>query len=148
MIKHGERNPESGENNPAKSLASIFKAVIVSHIFLITAFTVLALVYTYTQMPESMLEPAIKVLTAIALLLSGFMASRSISSLGWLHGAAAGLICTLIRVILGLIVFKSYVPSYGVGKMLFAGILCAAIGGILGVNIRPVLNKNTKKKRK
>jgi len=149
MIKHSEKSIEPRQFSVARSAVAILKAVLSSYIFLIVAFTVLALVYTYSNMSEGMLKNVTNALSVISLVIAGFLSSRTISSFGWLHGALAGLISTLIRILMGLVVFKSYVHSDGVFKVLLIGILCAMVGGVLGVNLgKDKPRTSTKKKRK
>ncbi len=124
------------------SIKSVITGVIIAYIFLVPAFIILALVYTYTPMPDSYLKPAVTVISILSIFLSGFTASAKVKSKGWLHGTASGLIYGLIRIGAGLMVFGKYVPSASIAKTLLVTIAIAALGGIAGVNIK------SQKKRK
>lgn len=145
MIKTGDRSLETSGFVPVASLISVTKAVVVSYIFLIAAFAVLALVYTYTSMPQRYLEPAVDAISAVSLVGAGFLASRSIRSFGWLHGALAGIISTVIRLLLSLAVFDGYVPTESPVMLMAIGVICSTLGGILGVNLFRGGNKRRKK---
>ncbi len=145
MIKTRDRSLETGGFAFTASMISVTKAVIVSYIFLIAAFAVLALVYTYTSMPQAYLEPAVDAISAVSLVGAGFLASRSIRSFGWLHGALAGIISTLIRLLLSLAVFDGYVPTESPVMLMAIGVICSALGGIMGVNLFRGGNKRRKK---
>ena len=144
MIKQSENKLTISTIAPARSIVSIVKASVKAYIFLIICFGVLAAVYTYSNMPNSYLAPAINAISVLSLVLAGFEASRKVRVMGYLHGALAGLFFTWVRILAGLAVFKSYVPSEGIGKTFITGILIAAVGGILGVNF----GKNNKRKKK
>ncbi len=145
MIKHSEGQVSEYAFAPVKGLLSAVKGTVAAYIFLIVCFCILALIYTYTPMPDKYAEPAVNAISLISLLVAGFVASRNADMMGWLHGAFAGLMHAVIRMIIGLIVFKSYVPSDGVGKIILIAILTAAIGGIVGINFGK--NKRRRAKR-
>ena len=63
--------------------------------------------------------------------------------MGYLHGAAAGLMCSIIRILAGYAIFKSYVPSDSIAKTIISAVVISAVGGIAGVNSA----KNHKQKK-
>lgn len=134
MIKQSETTLTTSQGTLIRSIFAILKATILAHIFLVVCFAVLALVYTYTKMPNAYLSPCVYSISAISLLLAGFLSARRIKTMGYLHGAAAGFVCSIIRVLSGYAVFKSYVPSEGIAKTVISAVVISAIGGIVGVN--------------
>ena len=145
MIKHSEGQVSEYAFAPVKSLIGAVKGMVTAYIFLIVCFCILALIYTYTPMPDKYVEPAVNGISLVSLLIAGFASSRSADMMGWLHGALAGLMHAVIRMLLGLMVFKSYVPSDGVGKIILIAILTAAIGGIAGINFGKNKRRRSKK---
>ena len=145
MIRQTDTTADSCGIRPLRSAVCVLKAVVVSYIFLIISFAVLAAVYTYTSMPQGYLKTSVDVLALTALVLAGVLSSKNIRVFGWLHGAGAGLLSSLIRIFLGIMVFGSYVPTESPWKLVVTGIICSMLGGILGVNLSP---KKTAKKRK
>ncbi len=143
MIKQSESKVSINTAAPIRSIVAILKATLKAYIFLIICFALLAVVYTYSKMPSSYLTPAINIISALSLILAGFDSSRKVRVMGYLHGAGAGFLCSLIRIIIGLLVFGSYVPTDGIGKSLILGTLISAVGGIAGVNF----GKNKKRKK-
>ena len=135
MIKQSENPANISAASLVRSLASVVRASLEAYIFLIICFAVLALLYTYTKMPEKWLGPSISVLSAFSVILAGFEASRRTGKMGYLHGAASGFLCALMRILLGLAIYKSYVPTDGIGKALIPAILLGALGGMAGVNL-------------
>lgn len=134
MIKQSEPKTPATTNTPAKSLLATIGATFTAYILLVVCFALLALVYTYTAMPDKWLEPAIDILCAVALFVSGFVASRKVCVMGYLHGAIAGLWFTLIRILVSVAVFDGYVGSESIVKVILTSVVIAALGGIFGVN--------------
>ena len=134
MIKQSETTLTTSQGTLTRSIFAILKATISAHIFLVICFALLALVYTYTKMPNSYLTPCVYGISAMSLIIAGFMAARRVKSMGYLHGALTGLICSIIRILLGYAVFKSYVPTDGIAKTIISAVVISAIGGIAGVN--------------
>lgn len=130
----------------ASTLVSVVKGVIISYIFLIFAFMALALFYTYTKMSSSVLDISTKLVGYAGVFLSGFFASAISKNRGWLHGFIAGILHTALRLSLGLIIFKTYVPASGFASTLLVSVAISVLGGILGVNA--VKNRRHKKRRK
>lgn len=143
MIKQSETKLTTQAAFPVRSISAVLKATLTAHIFLIISFALLALVYTYTKMPNGFLDPCVYAISAMSLLIAGFMAARKIKTMGYLHGAAAGLVCSIIRILAGFAVFKSYVPSQGIAKTIISAVVISAVGGIAGVNSA----KNRKRKK-
>ncbi len=136
MIKYESKELTIGNSRIAGSLISVIKGTLAAYIFLVVSFGILAVVYTYTSMPDSVTDPAINVLTIVSLVLGGAFSSKTAWGFGWLHGALTGLMYTVIRIIIGYAVFKNYVPDSGMLSLFAVGMLSAAIGGIIGINFK------------
>ena len=134
MIKQSETTLTTSQGALTRSIFAILKATILAHIFLVICFALLALVYTYTKMPNSYLTPCVYGISAISLIIAGFLAARKVRCMGYLHGAATGLVCSIIRILSGFAVFKSYVPSDSMAKTIVSAVVISAIGGIAGIN--------------
>ena len=120
--------------SPFYSIKSVITGVVSAYIFLIPVFVALALVYTYTPMPDSYVKPAVTVISILSILWAGFCASAKAKSKGWLHGCVSGLIYALVRIGIGFAVFGKYVPSASIAETLMVTAAIATLGGILGVN--------------
>ena len=115
---------------------AVVKGTVGAYIFLVIAFGILSAVYTYTSLADSLIGPIVTAITAISLVFGGIMSSKNAHGFGWLHGSLAGIVYTLIRVLSGFAVFKSYVPDTSVGMMFLTSALLAAFGGIIGINTK------------
>ena len=135
MIKTDSALHSSEGLSPFYSIKSVVTGVILSYIFLVTVFVVMALVYTYTPMPDSYLKPAVTIVGIMSIFLSGFISSGKAMSKGWLHGSLSGLLHALVRIIAGMMTFGKYVPSASIVQTLAVTVAIAALGGIAGVNV-------------
>lgn len=145
MIKSEIRQSSETVPSVGNSLKAVVQGVIFALVILVGAFAILALVYTYTPMPDRFLSPAVNVIGITDLLISGIITSLKAGNRGWLHGAFAGLLYALVRYGAGLAVFKCYVPSEGILQTFLFSALLGAIGGIAGINIA---GKSLRKKRR
>ena len=143
MIKQSETKLTVAAITPVRSITAVVKATVAAHIFLIICFALLALVYTYSGMPNAYLTPCVHAISVISLLLAGFIAAKKVKFMGYIHGGAAGLVCAVVRILAGYIVFKSYVPSDSIAKTVITAIVISAVGGVAGVNFA----KNKKRKK-
>ena len=117
-------------------ISAVLKGTVGAYIFLVIAFGILSAVYTYTSLADSMVSPIVTAITVTSLVFGGILSSRNAHGFGWLHGSLSGILYTLIRVISGFAVFKSYVPDTSIGMMFLTGIILSAFGGIIGINTK------------
>jgi len=127
------------------SLRSVVKGTAFAYILLVISFVVLALLYTYTDMPDKSLVSAVGIISKISIFFAGFFASAMAKNRGWLHGVLAGLLYATLQTVAGYAIFKSYVPSDSILKTFALSALVATVGGIFGVNMK---NKVRIKKQK
>ena len=136
MIKHEYAELPSVKLNLINSIVAVIKGTIFSYIFLVLCFAVLAVVYTYTAFPAGMLGPFTQGITAVSIILCGILSARSISGFGWLHGAAAGLVYSAIRLVAGAAAMNGFDIDKGTLSMLLIGLFLGAAGGIIGINFK------------
>ena len=141
MIKTVNTVQEDRPSGIPATAGAADKGVVSAYIFLVIAFLVLSLVYTYTPMPDKYLSPAVSILGFVGIFVAGFVAAAKAGNRGWLHGAVTGILFALVRIAAGYAVFGHYVPSRGIFVPLLITTFLAIIGGIVGVN-----KKSTKKK--
>jgi len=118
------------------SLTSLIKGIIVSYIITIPAFIIFALLLSYIDFPEKYISSAVLIATIVSLLVAGSTATRNVKNKGWLNGAIVGLIYMLVLYIFSGLVFKNFTIDRQVIIMAVIGVLCGAIGGIIGINFK------------
>ena len=136
MIKHEYAELPAVRLNVAKSMISVIKGTALGYIFLVIAFAILAVIYTYTAFPAGMLSPFTQGITALSIILCGILSARNVHGFGWLHGMAAGLVYSVIRLAVGALAVNGFRFDKNVLSMLLLGLLLGAAGGIIGINFK------------
>ena len=136
MIKHDYAELSDSRLQPLKSVKAVANGIAGGYIFLIVCFAVLSVVYTYTAFPAGLLKPFVTAVTVISLIVCGLLSAKRINGFGWLHGALAGIVYTLIRYIFGAMFINGFGVSSSTASMFLIGIIFGAAGGILGINFK------------
>lgn len=114
----------------------VVKGVGISLIFTIICLTIFSGLLTYTNLSESLIQPVVIGVTGISILVGSFFATKKMSKNGIVKGIAVGLIYILLIYIISSVVNNAnFVLNTGSFVMIAVGILCGAIGGIIGVNM-------------
>ena len=114
----------------------IFKGVGISIAFTLICLTIFSALLTYTNLSESLIQPVVISVTGISILVGSFFATRKIKKNGIIKGVSVGLIYILLIYIVSSVVNGgNFALTIGSIIMILIGILCGAIGGIIGVNI-------------
>ena len=114
----------------------IFKGVGISIAFTLICLTIFSALLTYTNLSESLIQPVVISVTGISILVGSFFATRKVGKNGIIKGVLVGLIyILLIYIVSSVINGGNFALTIGSIIMILIGILCGAIGGIIGVNI-------------
>lgn len=125
---------ESFEKNNV--FIKILKGVGISFAFTLISLTIFSALLTYTSLSESLIQPVVISVTGISILAGSFFATRKVGKNGIIKGIAVGLIYILLIYLISSIVNGgNFALTMGSVIMILIGILCGAIGGIIGVNI-------------
>ena len=117
-------------------LTKIIKGVGISIIFTLICLTIFSALLTYTNLSESLIQPVVISVTGISIFVGSFFATRKIKKNGIIKGIAVGLIYIfLIYIISSVVNNANFELNTGSIVMMAIGILCGAIGGIIGVNV-------------
>ena len=122
------------ENNNV--FIKILKGVGISFAFTLISLTIFSALLTYTSLSENLIQPVIISVTGISILAGSFFATRKVGNNGILKGITVVLIYIVLIYFISSIVNKGdFSLNLGSIIMVLAGIICGAIGGIIGVNI-------------
>ena len=122
------------ENNNV--FIKILKGVGISFAFTLISLTIFSALLTYTNLSESLIQPVVISVTGISILAGSFFATRKVGKNGIIKGIGVGLIYIfLIYLISSIVNGGNFALTMGSVIMILIGILCGAIGGIIGVNI-------------
>ena len=114
----------------------ILKGVGISFAFTLISLTIFSALLTYTSLSESLIQPVVISVTGISILVGSFFATRKVGKNGIIKGIGVGLIYILLIYLISSIVNGgNFALTMGSVIMILIGILCGAIGGIIGVNI-------------
>ena len=114
----------------------IIKGVGISIFFTLICLTIFSGLLTYTNLSENLIQPVVISVTGISILAGSFFATRKVGKNGIIKGIAVGLIYILLIYLTSSIINGgSFALTIGSIIMILVGILCGAIGGIIGVNI-------------
>ena len=114
----------------------ILKGVGISFAFTLISLTIFSALLTYTSLSESLIQPVVISVTGISILAGSFFATRKVGKNGIIKGIAVGLIYILLIYLISSIVNGgNFALTIGSIIMILIGIICGAIGGIIGVNI-------------
>ena len=125
---------ESFEKN--NIFIKILKGVGFSFAFTLICLTIFSALLTYTNLSENLMQPVIISVTGISILAGSFFATRKVGKNGIIKGIAVGLIYILLIYLISSIFNNgNFTLDLGSVIMILTGIICGAIGGIMGVNI-------------
>ncbi len=96
-----------------------------------------AVMATYLSMADSLTELLVYVLTAVCVLFGGFRAAKHSGRQGLLQGGIFGFVYMAILSIAGMLIYGEWSMQGTAWLSILIGILCGAIGGMLGVNAKP-----------
>ncbi len=114
----------------------IIKGVGISFAFTLICLTIFSALLTYTSLSENLIQPVVISVTGISILAGSFFSTRKVEKNGILKGITVGLIyIVLIYFISSIVNNGNFSLNLGSIIMILAGIICGAIGGIIGVNI-------------
>ena len=113
----------------------ILKGVGISFAFTLICLTIFSALLTYTSLSENLIQPVVISVTGISILAGSFFATRKVGKNGIIKGIAVGLIYILLIYLTSSIAGGNFALTIGSMIMILIGILCGAIGGIIGVNI-------------
>jgi len=112
------------------------KSIMVSMLFALMIFLVLALVVTFTSVSEGTIPLVTSVVTVLAIAFSGMMSANKKKKNGLVHGLITG------AIYVALIFFLSWVfiSDFSFDKFTLIkgsiGIVSGAVGGMIGVNLK------------
>ena len=111
------------------------KFIILSYIISLILLLVLAAVIVYTDISETISNPAVSIITLSGAFISSFLTAKNLTSRGWLFGFVTGIFNIAFLFALGtLLTSSAFFTVPKIMFMLYDG-MCGAIGGIIGVNV-------------
>lgn len=123
-------------SDSTSGILTLFKCVGFSYLMTLVIFLLLALILCFTEFPETMIGSSVVVSTIISIMFGGTCVARRARTMGWMNGAAAGLIYMLILYLLSSLTGKGFGVNDYLISMMLIGMAAGAIGGIVGINLK------------
>ncbi len=117
-----------------KTITNIAKGVIISLITTFILLFIFAVVLTYTDVSETIINPVIIVITAISILIGSSIGNIKIKKNGLLNGAFIGGIYILTIYLISSILNWKFGLELQSLIMIAVGMIFGILGGIIGVN--------------
>lgn len=130
MKKIIENNDLEKNNNISKVLKGSALSILITLILLF----VFSALLTYTNIPEDSINIVTIIITAISILVGGYISSRHIKKNGLLNGGLVGFIYILFIYLISSIASGDFSMNVYSVIMLIASVVGGMLGGIIGVN--------------
>lgn len=131
----------SEKNNASKKgtgKLSVFlktlKFIVISYAVCVLLIAVLSALLVYTDLPESITNLSVKVITYVGVFISAFLSARSSNSRGLFWGAYTGGLNIMILTFIGAAAYGNRFFDLSNLMAILAGMGIGAVGGILGIN--------------
>lgn len=127
---------EKTQISESNTFIKILKGTIMSLLITFLLLIIFSIVLTYTQIPESAINPVIMVITAISILIGSSIENNKIKKNGLINGGIIGALYILIIYIISSILNWKFSLNVQSIIMIAIGIVFGILGGIIGVNSR------------
>ncbi len=117
-----------------KTVINIAKGVVISLITTFILLFIFAVVLTYTDVSETIINPVIIVITAISILIGSSIGNIKIKKNGLLNGAFIGGFYILTIYLISSILNWTFGLELQSLIMIAVGMIFGILGGIIGVN--------------
>lgn len=128
-------NARGADNRLGKMGNCLLKGTFIAICISLVSLFIYAIVLANTDVAESTIPSVILIITAISLLAGAMIATRKVESKGIITGIGIGFIYMASMYLLSSIVLTQLEFGAQTIVMLVLGMVFAAIGGIIGVNL-------------
>ena len=97
---------------------------------------IFSIVLTYTGLNESTISPVIITITGISIFIGSSITTVKLKRKGIINGMIVGGMYICIIYLISSLLSKEFSLNYYSIIMILIGVICGAIGGIVGVNIK------------
>ena len=123
------------KSEASTNLMRIVKGSIVAIIITLLLLFIFAILLTYTNLQENIINPVIIVITAISILIGSSISTLRIKKNGLINGALVGLIYILAIYLLSSLLGSGFTCNINCIIMMASSMVAGMLGGIIGVNL-------------
>lgn len=126
----------AADGGKAFDILYILKAVCIAYAVSAVLLFAAAAAASFWCFSDKGVSIAVNLVTALSVLLCGFMSGRHSLRGGIISGAAAGIFYALVLCVVGNIIAQTV--SFGINALtaVIIGLVCGAAGGIVGINTK------------
>lgn len=122
------------EEKISGSFFNIIKGTIIAIIFTLIFLFIFSIILSYTSVSESLIEPAIIVITACSIFIGSSIGNIKMQKNGLINGAIIGGIYLMSIYLLSGIINHNFSFTTQSIIIIVSGMICGMFGGIIGVN--------------
>lgn len=126
---------ESAEKLNDKNYIQILKGIGIALITTFIFLLVLAIILTYTNVSEDIINPTIIIITAVSILIGSTLSNLKIKKNGLINGGIIGGVYIILLYIFSSVFNENFSLNLQSIIMIITGIAFGILGGIIGVNI-------------
>ena len=119
----------------SKNCIRIAKGSVISIGITLILLFIFALLLTYTNMQESIINSVVIIISAVSVLIGSSISTIKIKKNGLLNGGLVGIIYILSIYILSSITETDFNLNLSATIMLITSIVAGMLGGIIGINL-------------
>ena len=112
------------------------KCLGISYIISVLLLLLLSVLATTMDMDSKTVNGCITGITAVSVIICGFMTAKKMGKGGLINGVIAGVLYTVLLYAIGSIVIGSFNFNIATVTALIMGIVGGGIGGVMGVNTK------------
>lgn len=120
----------------SSGLMFMLKAVFISYCLSVALLFIVSALATFNAFSDYTISVMVNLVTAFGVSLCGFMSGRHFASKGIIYGALCGIIYAFLLFILGNLATREFHIGSDSLTAFSIGIICGAVGGIVGINTR------------
>lgn len=123
------------KNELSKNIIRIIKGSVTAIIITLFLLLIFAVLLTYTNIQENIINPVAIVITAISILIGSSISTLKIKKNGLLNGALVGIIYILTIYLISSLISTGFTCNINTIIMIVSSIVAGMLGGIIGVNL-------------
>ena len=126
---------EKLENENNKSIIHILKGLGIAFIITFIFLLILAIILTYSNVSENIINPTIIIITALSILIGSSISNAKIKKNGLINGGIIGGVYIILLYLFSSVFSMQFSLTMQSVIMIITGIIFGILGGIIGVNI-------------
>lgn len=125
---------DNTETDASFDFVHTIKGVVISYFLSVVLLFIFSIIAVYSSLSDYMVNIGVNIITALSLIICGFIAAKGVKRAGLLNGAFSGIMYAVILYFIGCAVNLRFEISLSAVTVFVMSIICGAFGGVLGIN--------------